>query len=74
MFGDSTAPFWHSPRLVSRQAHCTSCHGRIELQSEGLGGLVRYETYTEYLCPHCHKQNHARMPGQIQSVRAAPDA
>jgi hypothetical protein len=56
------------PRVL--MVRCESCHRMVELSCEGLGGTVLYHTYQEYECPHCHKQNHARTPGHILSVRA----
>jgi hypothetical protein len=55
---------------VLLRVHCDSCRGEVELACEGFVGIVRYETYNAYFCPHCRKQNHARTAGAIVSVRA----
>lgn len=48
---------------------CTSCDGVVELECEGIAGMAGYETYNEYVCPHCRKLNRARTPGRIVSAR-----
>jgi hypothetical protein len=59
---------WPALLPVLVHVHCASCNGLIELACEGLGGTVMYETHSEYSCPYCHKQNHARAPGHIVSA------
>ena len=65
-----TQESWSTAVPVTRTVHCESCQGLVELQCQGLGGIVMYETYNEYLCPHCGKQNHARTPGAIVTAHA----
>ena len=65
-----TVESWPATLPVARTVHCESCQGLVALECEGLGGTVRYETYNEYLCPYCRKQNHARTAGAIVSARA----
>ena len=59
---------------VKVQVACTSCQRPVELECEGLGGVWSYPTHNEFFCPFCRKLNHARTPGAIVSVRAAPGA
>lgn len=64
----------------SDQAHvvlcvrCAHCHGAVELECEGLQGFWGYETYNEYFCPHCRKQNHERTPGAVITARVPTDS
>jgi phage FluMu protein Com len=53
---------------VLLEVRCESCEGVVELACEGLSGTVMYQTYNEFLCPHCRKLNRARTPGHIISV------
>jgi hypothetical protein len=71
-YAESPAPAWPALMPEPMHVHCASCGGAIELACEGLGGTVIYKTYREYFCPHCHKQNHARVPGRIISSRPRP--
>ena len=48
---------------------CPSCHGAVELECRGVDGFWGYETYNEYFCPYCRKQNHQRTAGAIVSAR-----
>ena len=50
---------------------CESCHRATELDCEGIAGVAGYETYNEYVCPHCGKSSRARTPGRIISARPA---
>jgi hypothetical protein len=50
---------------------CESCRRAVELECEGISGVAGYETFNEYLCPHCRKLNRPRTPGHIISIRAA---
>jgi len=59
------------PSPVVVHATCASCNRPADLECEGLSGYSAYPTYNEYFCPHCRKQNHARTPGAVLSVRAA---
>jgi hypothetical protein len=58
---------------VILRVHCAHCHGAVELECEGLPGFWGYETYNEYFCPHCRKQNHQRSAGAIVSARVPAD-
>ena len=49
---------------------CSHCQRAIELECKGLQGFWGYNTYNEYFCPHCRKQNHQLSSGAIVSVRA----
>jgi hypothetical protein len=55
---------------VTVSAACAHCRGAVELACEGLPGFWGYETYNEYFCPHCRKQNHQLTPGAIVAARA----
>jgi hypothetical protein len=59
----------YSPTPVRLRTTCESCHRALELECEGIAGMAGYETYNEYVCPHCRKLNRARTPGQVISVR-----
>ena len=50
---------------------CTSCQRGVELVCAGRPAYQGYETYNEYICPHCRKKNVARTPGLILSVHPA---
>ena len=50
--------------------HCAHCRGAVELECEGLPAYLGYQTYHEYACPHCRKQNIQRTTGEILAVRA----
>lgn len=63
---------WAAEMPVVLRVQCASCDGPVELSCEGLHGTVMYETYNEYFCPHCRKQNHARTPGHILSAHPPP--
>jgi hypothetical protein len=58
---------------VSVRIACTSCHRAVNLECEGPPGFWGYQTYNEYFCPVCRKQNHARTPGAVVSARAEED-
>jgi hypothetical protein len=60
---------WPAVLPVLRNVVCASCKGLVELSCAGLGGTTMYETYNEFFCPYCRKQNHARTAGQILSAR-----
>jgi hypothetical protein len=66
------AQSWPGMLPALEHVHCGSCKGLVELSCAGLGGTVMYETYNEYFCPYCRKQNHARTPGHIVSARPGP--
>ncbi len=61
---------WPTAIPVLRHVRCESCKRDVTLECKGLGGVVMYETYNEYFCPYCRKQNMARTPGQIIAARA----
>jgi hypothetical protein len=54
---------------VILQVCCAHCAGAVELECEGLPGFWGYETYNEYFCPHCRKQNHQRSSGAVVTAR-----
>jgi hypothetical protein len=54
---------------VILRTRCTSCHGAVELECEGLQGFWGYQTYNEYICPHCKKKNIQQSSGTIISTR-----
>jgi len=54
---------------VILRAHCAHCHSPVELECKRLTGFWGYESYNEYLCPHCGKQNHERTSGTIVAAR-----
>ena len=56
---------------VSRSIACESCARAVELECEGIAGMAGYETYNEYVCPHCRKLNRVRTPGSVISARPA---
>jgi hypothetical protein len=56
---------------VIQRASCAHCGIDVELECAGLQGFWGYHTHNEYFCPRCRKQNHARTPGAILSVRVA---
>jgi predicted RNA-binding Zn-ribbon protein involved in translation (DUF1610 family) len=68
----ATVESWPATLPVVRNVHCDRCKRPVELACEGLGGIVMYETYNEYLCPHCGAQNHARTAGNIISALPGP--
>jgi hypothetical protein len=53
------------------RVRCDSCHGAVELECQGLEGWWGYDSYNEYLCPHCDKKNQARCSGPILGARPA---
>jgi phage FluMu protein Com len=55
------------------RVRCAHCHGAVELECEGLQGFWGYQTYNEWFCPHCRKQNHARTSGAVVSARVPID-
>jgi len=59
---------------VILNVHCDHCHGAVELESEGLPAYLGYQTYNEYLCPHCRKHNIQRTTGKIVSATKARTA
>jgi hypothetical protein len=61
------------PAYVVLKVHCAHCHGAVQLECEGLHGYLGYETYNEYFCPHCRKQNHQLSAGGVVSARARAD-
>lgn len=48
---------------------CESCHRGVLLECEGLPAYQGYQTFNEYICPHCRKKNVQLTPGLIVSVR-----
>ena len=59
------------PEPVILRVRCAHCDGAVELECEGLPGFWGYQTYNEYACPHCRKQNHVRSSGAVIVARAA---
>lgn len=57
------------PAHVIQFARCASCEGPVELECKGREGFWGYESYNEYLCPHCGKRNVALCTGTIVSAR-----
>ena len=51
------------------KATCDSCRRGVELECAGLPAYLGYETFNEYICPHCRKKNVQRTPGAILVVR-----
>jgi predicted RNA-binding Zn-ribbon protein involved in translation (DUF1610 family) len=47
---------------------CDICHRTNDLDCAGIAGVAGYETYNEYVCPHCGKLTRARTPGRITSA------
>jgi hypothetical protein len=62
-----------APSHVVERVWCASCRRAVDLECRGLPGFWGYRTYNEYFCPYCRKQNHARTPGAVVSVRAWED-
>jgi len=62
----SVAPNAH----VILTVHCAHCRAEVVLECEGLPAYLGYQTYHEYACPHCRKQNIQRTSGAILSARA----
>ena len=60
-----------APSHVVVHVTCSSCRRQVDLECRGLSGYLAYPAYNEYFCPYCRKQNHARTPGAVVSVRAA---
>ena len=56
---------------VTVKTACESCHRGVVLECEGLPAYQGYQTYNEYICPHCRKKNVQQTPGLIVSVREA---
>jgi phage FluMu protein Com len=56
---------------VFLNVRCAHCQAALQLECEGLPGFWGYETYNEYFCPQCRKQNHQRSSGAIVSARLA---
>ena len=48
---------------------CDSCRRGVELECEGIPFYPGYETFNEFICPHCRKKNVAKTPGEILAVR-----
>lgn len=59
---------------VILNVHCDHCRGAVELECEGLPAYLGYQTYNEYLCPHCKKHNIQRTTGKIVQARKARTA
>ena len=57
-----------APHLM-RQVRCASCRQIVELECKGLEGFWGYESYNEYICPHCGKRDTALCSGTIVAVR-----
>jgi len=69
-----TTTSWPAELPVVFTVRCASCEAPLELACGGLGGTVLYETYNEFACPVCRKQNHARTPGHILAVRRVEES
>jgi hypothetical protein len=61
-----------APAHVVSITESACCRRDVELECEGLQGFWGYETYNEYFCPYCRKQNHERTSGAVVSARAPP--
>jgi phage FluMu protein Com len=70
MFDPRSSLGMSPPRHVLVTERCSSCDGSVELDCEGISGYAGYQTYNEYLCPHCQKLNHALTFGVILAARA----
>jgi hypothetical protein len=58
-----------SPHVTIRSS-CAHCGCALEIECKGFVGFWGYDTYNEYFCPCCRKQNHAHSTGAVVSVRA----
>ena len=58
-------------KQVTVKTACESCHRGVLLECEGLPAYQGYQTYNEYICPHCLKKNVQLTPGLIVSVKGA---
>ena len=58
-----------APPHVLLHVRCTHCQRELEVECKGLQGFWGYNTYNEYFCPHCRKQNHQLCSGAVVSVR-----
>jgi hypothetical protein len=58
-----------APAHVLLRTRCPNCQREIELECKGLQGFWGYNTYNEYFCPYCRKQNHQLCSGTVVSVR-----
>ena len=61
-----------STRVILR-VRCAHCQGQVELECEGLQGFWGYNTFNEYSCPHCRKQNNQLSSGPVVSARVLPE-
>jgi hypothetical protein len=55
-------------------ARCASCDRSVELECRRPDGFWVYDSYNEYICPHCQKHNVALCPGTIVSARGTMGA
>ena len=53
---------------TSITVQCASCRASVVLKCEGLYGVAAYPIYSQYVCPHCGKQDTAKTPGHIITV------
>lgn len=58
---------------VLLRTRCERCRGWVELECKGYSGYLDYPSYNEYICPHCHKQNHQRSSGTVLAARILTD-
>jgi len=63
-----------TPVPVRTLVLCTSCGRPVQLELAGTSGVAGYDTYNEFLCPHCRKVNFPRTAGRILAARVAAPA
>ena len=59
------------PAHVFLKVRCTSCRRPVELECKGLDGFWGYQSYNEYICPHCEKRNSQLCSGTIVGAQPA---
>ena len=66
------SPFAQRAHVVL-PVHCAHCRRGVVLDCEGLPAYLGYQTFNEYICPHCRKHNIQRTSGAIVSARASQE-
>jgi hypothetical protein len=56
-------------KQVTVTTACESCHRGVLLECEGRPAYQGYQTFNEYICPHCRKKNVQLTPGLIVRVK-----